>query len=91
LIEPPPPVEWFKFTTTVRNPDGKNDYGRVDENLYSIQGDTLAVKTLDGRPIGTLELRDGDEILAAARKIVREKGNHTAFWDPLMLPSKPRP
>jgi hypothetical protein len=46
----------------------------VDENLYSIQGDTLAVKTLEGRPIGTVELREGDSILAAARKIVREKG-----------------
>jgi hypothetical protein len=90
-MEPLPPVEWHKFTTTVRNPDGKNDHGQVDENLYSIQGDTLAVKTLDGRPMGTLELRDGDEILAAARKVVREKGRSGAFWDPITLPAKPRP
>jgi hypothetical protein len=86
--EPPPPVEWFKFTITVRLPHGKNNYGQIDEYLYSIQGDVCLVKSLDGRPIGTLELRDGDDILAAARKVVRDKGKHTAFWDP--LPPRPR-
>jgi hypothetical protein len=59
-MEPPEPVTWYKFTTTVRNPDGKNDHGQVYENLYSIQGGVLAVK--------------GDRILAAARKVVRDSG-----------------
>jgi hypothetical protein len=59
VMEPPEPVTWYKFTTTARNPDGKNDHGQVYENLYSIQGGVLAVK--------------GDRILAAARKVVRDR------------------
>jgi hypothetical protein len=70
-----------KFTTTVRNPDGKSDHGQVDENLYSIQHGTLCVKDMEGRPIGTYQLREGDEILAAARKVVREK-RPSAVHDP---------
>jgi hypothetical protein len=82
-------VEWFKFTITVRLPHGKNDYGQIDEYLYSIQGDVCLVKSLDGRPIGTLELRDGDDILTAARRIVREKGkHHSDFWGPLRRPQE---
>ena len=45
----------------------------------------LAVKDMEGRPIGTYQLRDGDEILAAARKVVREK-RPSAFHDPLPPP-----
>lgn len=73
LMEPPEPVTWYTFTTTVRNPDGKNDHGQVYENLYSIQGGVLAVKDMEGRSIGTYQLREGDSILAAARNVVREK------------------
>jgi hypothetical protein len=69
---PPPPVEWVRFNTVTRNPKD-NDPGQIIEALYSVQGGLLAVKDLKNEPIGTAEIHGGDNVLAAARKLVREK------------------
>ena len=81
---PPPPVEWRRFTTVTRLPKG-DDPGQIMECEWSVQYGSVCVRDfLTRTPIGTSErLHEGDSILAAARKVVREKGKSTAFHDPL--------
>jgi hypothetical protein len=81
---PPPPVEWHRFTTVTRNPKN-SDPGQIIEALYSVQGGLVAVKDLKNEPIGTAEIHRGDDVLAAARKLVREK-RPSGFFDPIPYP-----
>ena len=48
-----------------------------------MQGNVFAVKDMENRPLGTAVLHDGDNIIVAARKILREKPGMTDFHGPL--------
>jgi hypothetical protein len=87
LMEPPPPAEWHRFITTVRNPKG-DDPGQIIEAEYSIQFGKVAVRDSERRHVGTVEIHSGDDVMAAARRIVREKRARTAFYDPIVYERK---
>jgi hypothetical protein len=69
----------------VRRPDPeKNDPGEIGEGVFTVEGNRLHVEDLQGRELGTQLLRPGDDIEAAARKILREShGRHSSFYDPI--------
>jgi hypothetical protein len=69
----------------VRRPDPeKDDPGEIKEGQYRVEGNLLRVQDMQGRSLGTATLRPGDDIEAAARKILREAhGRHGSFYDPI--------
>jgi hypothetical protein len=77
--------EWRHIRAQVRRPDPeKNDPGEIKEGRCRLEGDLLHVEDLEGRRLSLQPLLPGDDIEAAARKVLREKHNrHGAFYDPI--------
>ena len=83
--EPPADEVRHSIRCTVRLPDPeKDDPGQIIDGAYSLSGNVLRVYDETGRLLGTDTLRPGDDVMHAARKILREKhGRHGAFYDPI--------
>jgi hypothetical protein len=80
--------EWRYVRATVRRPDPeKDDPGQIKEGWHRLEGDLLRVEDNQGRSLGTATIREGDDVVAAARKILREShGRHGAFYDVIKYP-----
>ena len=66
----------------IRRPVPDKNNPEIKEGQYRVEGNLLRVEDKQGRSLGTAVLRPGDDIEAAARKILREsQGRHGAFHD----------
>jgi hypothetical protein len=81
---------WKPFYATVRRPDpDKNDFGRIVEGKYRLHGDGLEIEDMTGRHMGKHAIAPGDDPLALARRVLREKhGKHLAFHDRIHYPAR---
>jgi hypothetical protein len=86
----PSGIEWRRVWATVERPSETNPGGAIVEGLYRVEDGMVRVTTLDGRPIGSAAFRPGDDVEAAARKILREK-KASAFYDPIQYPRRSMP
>ena len=84
--EPLPSSPRYPVRCTVRGPDpAKDDPGQIIEASYYMISDTLlSVEDSEGCKLGTAPVRPGDDLVAAARAVIRENhGRHGAFYDPI--------
>jgi hypothetical protein len=84
-LEPPADELRHSIRCTVRLPDPeKDDPGQIIEGSYSLSGNVLRVYDDTGRLLGTDTLRPGDDVMHAARKILKEStGSMALFYDPI--------
>ena len=70
--ERPEPKEWtYICVTTVQATE--DDPGAVEEGKYAVAGDEVVVADLDGRRIGSRQLRPDDAPAAIARQLLRAR------------------
>jgi hypothetical protein len=81
----PSGIEWCRVWATVERPSETNPGGVIAEGLYRVEDGMVKVTDLQGRLLGTQPLKPGDDVEAAARKILREK-KASAFYDPIQYP-----
>ena len=84
--EPERPPNPQRIRTQVKDPDPeRGDPGQVIEGFFDVRDGMLHVwNDTDASPIGTTELKPGDDPAAAARKLLREKsGKHSSFYEPI--------
>jgi hypothetical protein len=83
----PSGIEWRRVWATVERPSEANPGGAIVEGLYRVEDGMVKVTDLQGHLLGTQPIRPGDDIEAAARKILREKsGKHSEFYAPIPYP-----
>ena len=83
---PAPTVsEWRRVWVTVRRPNPeRNDPGEIREGWYRTEDQLLHVRDDRGNSLRRERLQPGDNIDAAARKILREThDHHGAFYAPI--------
>jgi hypothetical protein len=83
----PSGIEWRRVWATVERPSETNPGGAIVEGLYRVEDGMVKVTDLQGRLLGTQPIKPGDDVEAAARKILREK-KATAFYDPIQYPRR---
>jgi hypothetical protein len=81
----PSGIEWRRVWVTVERPSETNPGGAIAEGLYRVEEGMVKVADLQGRLLGTQPIKPGDDVEAAARKILREK-KASAFYDPIQYP-----
>ena len=74
-----PRMEWRRVHVTVERPSETNPGGAIVEGLYRVEDGMVKVTDLQGRLLGTQPIKPGDEVEAAARKILREKRAASGF------------
>ncbi len=84
----PAALVWTRFLTTIAAPKDERDCGIVAEARYTVDGKMLHVEDQQGR-IFSQEIRPGDNVEHAARRLLREKfGKHHAFNAPIHYPPR---
>jgi hypothetical protein len=76
---------WRYVRATVERPSQTNPGGTIVEGQYAVINGTVEVMVkvtdLEGRLLGTQPVRPGDDVEAAARKVLREKRAASGFYD----------
>jgi len=82
--------EWRRVWATVRRPNPeRNDPGEIREGWYRTEDQLLHVQDDRGNSLRRDRLQPGDNIDAAARKILREThDHHGAFYAPINYPRR---
>jgi hypothetical protein len=63
--------------------DAKIDYRRYARGFYRYTDTKLRVYDTEGALLGATDLRPGDNVEAAARKLLKEKFGGTGFYGPI--------
>jgi hypothetical protein len=74
-----------RIRATIEQPNERNPGGVIVEAIYRVEGGAVKVEDLEGRLLGTQPITPGDDVEAAARRILREK-KVSQFYQPIPYP-----
>jgi len=76
--EPRPPREMKYVWIQTRAPRSDNDCGEIKEAQYGVAEGILYLEDINGKPIASQKLRDDDNPLHVAARLLRDKGRNNS-------------
>jgi hypothetical protein len=76
-------AERRRVRTQIERPSERNPGGSVIEGWFRVIGGLVYVEDMEGRTFGSAAILPGDDVLAIARKLLREKKLGGDFYAPI--------